>query len=545
MTSPALLLFVPLLGVSFGYEPSSDAEVGYDYTVQVEPELLEQMKAGEAEAIEANIPPEVSPIRRIRVVVGNQPLAKKLRPGAVARTTYRPELGDAASPSVDLLAQTGPAGGFGRNADGFNGAATRASSQPNATSNSIPNTVPPAGTQYTGGQYSGSQYTAPPTNPMAARTTNPPAANGYDTRNQLEAGFEAAENGFNNTRNAVRNSLSEMGATGERVINDTRQAVGDLIAPPDTRSAASSNNNAMPNPNLSNPANTPLAPLSGGTGPMPGFVAPTTAARSNGQGMDRYGNPVGGAGGNVNSQPRATVPTPDWNADSGSNPLRVSERSVLSSHGNSNATANTPIAETQEQYWARVEREQRERELQTQADLAAVRGRQPAPPGQEQFPAKEAGGATALPSQNGTRTGGPNIVAPMVSDGAGIANARGPESAEGPAITAANNPSGQSPAAAGDNSQLPSLTPTSQTAQRANFDSDFGGIAERASFSDTEDRAEADNNTGVPPAIWAWGVALAAALLNAWQWVNMVDLRNKYRVALRRSSPNFARSMAA
>ncbi|WP_425399595.1 hypothetical protein [Aeoliella sp.] len=527
MTSPALLLLVPLLGVSFGYEPSSDAEVGYDYTVQVEPELLEQMKEGNAQVIESNIPPEVSPIRRIRVVVGTEPLAKKLRPGAVSRTTFRPEVEDAGSPSIDLLAQTGPAGGFGRNATGFNGSVTRGASQPNPAVTSAPVTVPPANpnpaNRYEANQYTGGSYTAPPTTPTVTRSAMP------DAQSQLDAGFEAAQNGFDNTRNAVRNTLNEMGATSERVINDTRQAMGDLIAPPDTRSASPERFVAPTTANAQDQfRNT--------TDAMRSSIDQATAAN---RGMvDRYGNPISGIAG--------STPAPGWTTDSAGNPLQVADRSVMVSRGNNSATTTNRMTETQDEYWARMRQEQRQRELQAQSALAAEQQRTAAMEGPG-FPEKRQ--MEALPEiPSGTTTERPtDLVRSMVPHG-GTAEAHGPEPTAAPAITAASNressfnaPFENSREAAGNTAATDNSSPTRQIAEHPNYD--FDSNTQRAGVGDAA--VEVAKSTGVPAAVWAWAIAIASALVNAFQWINMVDLRNKYRVALRRSSPNFARSMAA
>lgn len=535
MNSAALLLLVPMLGVSFGYEPSSDVEVGYDYTVQVEPELLEQMKAGQAAAIETNIPPEVSPIRRIRVVVGTEPLAKKLRPGAISRTTYRPEVDDAGSPSIDLLAQTGPAGGFGRSATGFNGSATRGSSQPTTTTNPPTSSAPPTGNPTTGNQYTGSQYTVPPVTPTATRSTMPPPPTGYDTRSQLNAGFEAAQNGVDNTTNAIRNTLDEMGATGERVIHDTREAVGGLISPPDSRSSMPSNNVQDQFRNT--------------TDSMRNSIDQATAATNSMLSTDRYGNPTSATAGSANSQPvaqpMASSAAPGWTGGNSTNPLQVADRSVLVKPGNTTAATSTHTSDAEREYWDRVERQRRERE----AALAAAQQTQPTSVGGGglQFPQQP---VVALPGTQPqeAQVRQPDVVPQMVPGG-GVNTAGSPEPTLPPEITAASERGGsftepfdRSLGGNGGTAGMPAITQTSQTAARANFDG-FGDNSQSSGAGDTV--VEAEKSTGVPPAVWAWAIAIASALVNAFQWINMVDLRNKYRVALRRSSPNFARSMAA
>src|SRR5690606_15773428 len=143
MTTYAAVALAALWSVTFGYEPSADADEGYDYIVQVEPAALEALQHGEVPEIEANLPPEVNPVRRVRIVVGNQPLPKKLR-APVAREVRRPEV---ETDSSTLLAQTGPAGGFGRHAIGFqNGPA--GSTANSAAANTTPSTVTPPGTTY-------------------------------------------------------------------------------------------------------------------------------------------------------------------------------------------------------------------------------------------------------------------------------------------------------------------------------------------------------------------------------------------------------------
>src|SRR5690606_14593456 len=135
--------------------------VGYDYIVQVEPEMLEAMERGELPPIEANLPPEVTPVRRVRIVVGKGELPKKLRP-PVGRTTMRPAI-DSDS-AATLLAQTGPAGVYGRTPTGFQNAPAGATSNSAATPATQPGaTVPPPGTSYQAFGY---------TNPPAGSSTN-------------------------------------------------------------------------------------------------------------------------------------------------------------------------------------------------------------------------------------------------------------------------------------------------------------------------------------------------------------------------------------
>lgn len=543
MTSPALLILVPLLGVSFGYEPSTDAEEGYDYTVQVEPELLEQLRKGRADTIEANIPPEVTPIRRIRVVVGTDELPKKLRPGTSARATYRQDLDPASQPGIDLLAQTGPAGGFGRSATGFNGAATRGTTPPpSSTAGNPASTVPSIGTNY---------------------NAQPPASTGsaYDMRGQLEAGFQAAEDGLANTRDTVRSGVNNIGSTGQQFLDNTRQTLADVVAPPENRSH--------------NPQNTPLENV--GTRLQNEFQNTADAVRDaygrtstnarDAFGGDRYNLPADSL--NAGSQP-----PPQWSTNNlGGDPLRTAERSVLINSGGSdnlNATNNSQ-SESEQQFWLRqrelqaaTEQAARER-AQREQQLAAATGQSATSSGNggPQFPMQPLPNrelpARDLPNREFSNRDQPNVVTQMVdrstlsrgdnrqssldntpgisatgSSGPLFADpyARNPGTGLGDSATDLFPTIGQAPAA--------SNTATAQSVSRP----DVGGWAPEVSNNANEPQPETAG-TGLPAAVWAWAIALGLGVANLFQWLNIVDMRNKYRVALRRNSPNFARSMAA
>lgn len=74
----ALLVFVAsTLGVSFGWQPMPDGSDSYEYIVQLDRELLSQLQRGESIPISTDIPDSVQPIRRIRIVAGNQDLPRR------------------------------------------------------------------------------------------------------------------------------------------------------------------------------------------------------------------------------------------------------------------------------------------------------------------------------------------------------------------------------------------------------------------------------------------------------------------------------------
>jgi hypothetical protein len=77
MDGAALLLLVSGVGVGFGWQPMPDGSQRYEYVVQVERELAATLAAGQSIPIVADIPPEVQPIGRIRVVVGREELPRQ------------------------------------------------------------------------------------------------------------------------------------------------------------------------------------------------------------------------------------------------------------------------------------------------------------------------------------------------------------------------------------------------------------------------------------------------------------------------------------
>lgn len=525
MSSSALLLLGPLVAVAFGYEPSEDAQEGYDYTVQVEPMLLEQMQQGAAADIEVNIPPEVTPIRRVRIVVGEGPLAKTLRPGATARTTFRQDLDGAATPGVDLLAQTGPAGGFGRSATGFNGAATRPATPPAITSN-------PAATN-------GSTLPAPGTD-----FSSPSSSSAYDLRGQLDAGFQAAENGLTGARDAIRGSLNNVGSTSQQMLDNTRRTVSDMVAPPASRSF--------------NDQNTPLENFTGSV--QENFNKTTNAMRDSidrATSSDRYASRT-----QENTAPPGTTAAatpPQWDTST----ALPSERSVLTNPASGTAMAGGATGETEQQYWDRIHREQQQRDQLAREQ--EFREQQAALAAQTQSGAAAASQFPQQPLQSLPPRQQPGVVQ-SVGDRSLLNTASNPEPTPvgGPALAAPSNGQlpfsqpynqGLEPTVARDNlltgdslpgieTAAPAITTTAATTQstsRPNVDA----WTTEADAPATNASASSSDTGGLPGAVWAWAIAVGLAVGNMFQWLNIVDMRNKYRVALRRNSPNFARSMAA
>lgn len=85
MDSAAIALVLATLGVNFGWQPTTEGPDGYEYTVQVEPEIARLLERGESVPIESEVPPDVAPIRKVRIVVGRGELPREARAGASER----------------------------------------------------------------------------------------------------------------------------------------------------------------------------------------------------------------------------------------------------------------------------------------------------------------------------------------------------------------------------------------------------------------------------------------------------------------------------
>jgi hypothetical protein len=87
MDTASALLVLFAAGVNFGWQPAENSTDGYEYIVQVEPELLDELRRGGSLPIESNVPSEVGPIRKVSIVVGRGNLPRDTV-SAVQRTAY-------------------------------------------------------------------------------------------------------------------------------------------------------------------------------------------------------------------------------------------------------------------------------------------------------------------------------------------------------------------------------------------------------------------------------------------------------------------------
>ena len=75
-----LLLAATAVGLDYGWQPLETG--GFEYIIQIEPELLDALHAGEA--LRSDLPPDMRDVRSYRIQVGRGPVPKLGNPQAVA-----------------------------------------------------------------------------------------------------------------------------------------------------------------------------------------------------------------------------------------------------------------------------------------------------------------------------------------------------------------------------------------------------------------------------------------------------------------------------
>jgi len=77
MDGAALLVLIASAGVGFGWQPMPDGSPRYEYIVQLDPELAATLADGKPIPIVGEVPDEVQPVGRIRLVVGSETLPRQ------------------------------------------------------------------------------------------------------------------------------------------------------------------------------------------------------------------------------------------------------------------------------------------------------------------------------------------------------------------------------------------------------------------------------------------------------------------------------------
>ena len=77
MDAATLLLLTSSIGVGFGWQPMPDGSPRVEYLVQIEPEMLTALQAGSTIPIVSEVPEEIGPIGRVRIVIGRETLPRQ------------------------------------------------------------------------------------------------------------------------------------------------------------------------------------------------------------------------------------------------------------------------------------------------------------------------------------------------------------------------------------------------------------------------------------------------------------------------------------
>ncbi|MCH7753054.1 MAG: hypothetical protein IH898_12995, partial [Planctomycetes bacterium] len=77
MQTAVLFFIASSVGVSVGWQPMPDGSPRYEYVVQLDRELLTTLKQGASIPISSEVPDDIRPIARIRIVVGDEKLPRQ------------------------------------------------------------------------------------------------------------------------------------------------------------------------------------------------------------------------------------------------------------------------------------------------------------------------------------------------------------------------------------------------------------------------------------------------------------------------------------
>ncbi|WP_144973974.1 hypothetical protein [Bremerella volcania] len=321
MYAACLLITSAVLGVDFGYQPTDQGQL--EYIIQIEPEALEKLKAGEA--IQVGLPPNVQRVQVFRVQVGDAELPKILptayEEAVNERTnpiglmpTESPKL--SAPPETTSAADTKPA--LGDELAQYIPRQTRTlpsgATEPSPTSSTRSNTaatnggtsyppIPGAEERYGGATTSGSRFSVPATpgspysavqtsgttplgsaaSPTGSTSGNATSGSQYSggTTNPGGTNWSATSQNSGTTANNTGTTNSASGTTNPYRFNQpaggTNQSAPDLISPSDSNNWVS-NNTGQSNTGQSNTGsaygNNQTNPGTGQTGQTGGISPP-------------------------------------------------------------------------------------------------------------------------------------------------------------------------------------------------------------------------------------------------------------------------------
>ncbi len=251
MHSAILFLFFPSLGVMFGWQPMPDGSPRYEVLVQLEPELLATMQQGQTIPIASEVPEEIRPIGRVRIVVGEEELPRKQ-----VVTNFKPWPGQE-SPSgiVETQYTVQPVG---------QGTGSRYGNQPILPADRATQPILPPGKQP--GQQSRTQTT-----PGAILPRNQPISPPANGRDRF---VEPIQNSTQTFGNQLRSSGQAVRADAEQLFGDSSDSIL-----PKTSERANDRNRPNERSILTNEA--PIRPSARGGAPITPGTGAILPPRSN------------------------------------------------------------------------------------------------------------------------------------------------------------------------------------------------------------------------------------------------------------------------
>jgi hypothetical protein len=330
MDAAALLFLVSGIGVAFGWQPMPDGSQRYEYVVQVEPEVAKTLAEGHSIPIVGDIPDEVHPVGRIRLVVGREaPPRQRLvthlkpatgaggEPNGVEQAQYN-RYGDqpyTTAPAVQQPPTAAPTGA----ANPYAPAQPQATNQlggESAWNNEEPpitptESTPPSGTQLFGQPATGSTPAGNSWNSSAATESAANAAAQTAASSVAQLGAElqraaqpAIRQGLERIDSEVRGAADSFGDRTRGLVKELQQPFQQPQLPADSRPpAASSSTNEQHSWNQDEGASTSNNPLrnsaadAGATWNDQGAGSNPTAPRTNTTPLGSSPAPTGNAGG--------------------------------------------------------------------------------------------------------------------------------------------------------------------------------------------------------------------------------------------------------
>lgn len=242
MDGAGWLLLVSGVGVGFGWQPLGDGSPRYEYVVQVEPEVAARLADGHSLPIVADVPAEVQPIGRIRVVVGRDDVPRQRMMTLLKPATDGVASGAAAGGGVEL-AQYNAAPRYGsppaQNPYPAPAAGATAPQETASVWNSQPDpsitpTLAPPSSQQLFGQpaASGATWNSGATTAVADATASATNSAMSSVEQGLQQAVAPVQEGLEKVDSQIRSAVGDLGQRTQSIVDELRQPFKTPAAAP-------------------------------------------------------------------------------------------------------------------------------------------------------------------------------------------------------------------------------------------------------------------------------------------------------------------------